>query len=311
MNPLLEEALKKEKLVFNDLNNKRRQADLIPLEFDYDYNPVKFDFERYTAKKMGKKSVDNFLTIIKETKGAKVIDVCCGPGWVSLLASTRGANVSGYDISDIAIANANISHDRNIDRIQFADGKLEYFNQSVHSIPFLDQEKSVNVFIGWSAFHHLDEMDNFFKRMQFSLKDGGYIISVDDIGSKKINRIITWVLKFILPLKGVTYANKIGSIGTYLRKLYEPEVEWHTPMESFVGKHENAAQKIEDILKSDYNVIHNYRYCAFIHYFVYDLGGPNWFRKMVFDILWPLDCFLVSVGICKGNLRFMAVKKNS
>jgi ubiquinone/menaquinone biosynthesis C-methylase UbiE len=309
MNSSLENAINNEKEFFNSLNYSRRQSQDVPPEFDYDYSPLKFDFERYTSKIMGRKSVGIYLSVIKEIKGGKVIDVCCGPGWVSLLGAKNGASVSGYDISDVAIGNANEMKSKNLEQINKSNGSLEYHNHSVHSIPFLDQKESVNLYIGWSAFHHLDEMDIFFERMKFSLKNGGYIISIDDIGSNKSNRVITWMLKFLLPIKGLSYSTKISNLGRYFKKLVQPEVEWHTPMEEFVGKHENAAQKIEDILQSEFEIVHNYRYCAFIHYFVYDIAGPNWFRKAVFDILWPIDKFCVWSGICKGNLRFILAKK--
>lgn len=146
--------------------------------------------------------------------------------------------------------------------------------------------------------------------MKFSLKPGGYIISIDDIGSNKLNRVITWFLKFLLPIKGLSYFDKISSLRKYWGKLVQPEVEWHTPMEEFVGKHENAAQKIEDILQNEYEIVYNYRYCSFLHYFVYDIAGPDWFRKTVFNILWPIDRFCVWLGICKGNLRFILAKKH-
>ncbi|BFG70364.1 hypothetical protein KACHI17_12450 [Sediminibacterium sp. KACHI17] len=309
MNLSLEEVMRQEKEVFNHLNNLRSSAETIPLEFDYDYVPSKFDFERYTGKKMGRRSVLNYIKLVNDNPGIKIVDVCCGPGWVSLLAATRGARVYGYDISNVAIENAKLSRERNLQKIIENKGTLEYYNQSVHTIPFLDDQKSVDLFIGWSAFHHLDQMELFFERMNTALKDGGYIISVDDIGSKKINRIITWGLKFILPIKGLSYTNKISKIGKYFQKLIQPEVEWHTPMEQYVGKHENAAQKIEDILSRDYEIVHNYRYCGFVHYFVYDLAGPDWFRKIMFDLLWNLDRLFVWTKLCKGNLRFILAKK--
>jgi hypothetical protein len=77
----------------------------------------------------------------------------------------------------------------------------------------------------------------------------------------------------------------------------------------YVGKHENAAEKIERILVTDYKIVHNYRYCAFIHYFIGDLSGPIWFKKSIFFILFNLDNLLIKSKICKGNLRFMAAQK--
>ena len=173
----------------------------------------------------------------------------------------------------------------------------------------LSQENKVDFYIGWSAFHHLDKLDDFFDKMNYSLKNGGYIISVDDIGSHKINRIITWIFKFILPLKNISYSQKFQNIFSYFLKIFKPEKEWHTPMEEFVGKHENAVEKIKIILERDYYIVNNYRYCAFVHYFILDLAGPIWFKKIIFSALWSFDKFLIKTKICKGNLRFMLAKK--
>jgi len=309
MNKNLEESLLKEKTFFNYLNELRDNKTSIPLEFDYDYEPIEFDFNRYIGKKMGEDTVNNFIKIVVSKKNPTIIDVCCGPGWVSLMAATRGARVCGYDISDTAILKAKAMSRKHEDIILKNGGTIEYYNQSVHEIPSLNIKESVDIYVGWSAFHHLDQMENFFEKMHFSLKKEGYIISVDDIGSKKINRIITWFFKFILPLNTLSYKSKLYNLFKYLKKIFEREHEWHTPMEEYVGKHENAAEKIEKILTKDYKIIHNYRYCAFVHYFIGDIAGPNWFKKNIFLILFTFDRFLIKTKICKGNLRFMAAQK--
>ena len=64
-------------------------------------------------------------------------------------------------------------------------------------------------------------------------------------------------------------------------------------MEEFVGKHENAVEKIKIILERDYYIVNNYRYCAFVHYFILDLAGPIWFKKIIFSALWSFDKFLI------------------
>ena len=305
----LEKSIKNEIDLFNFINTERQNSDFIPVEFDYDLNPIEFDFDRYVSKKMGEKSISILINIVDSIKKPTIIDVCCGPGWVSLLSARRGANVFGYDITDIGIKNANLNKERNINFILEKGGSLNYFNQNVHTIPFLNESNSVDLYIGWSAFHHLDNLDNFFENMFKSLKSNRYVISVDDIGSKKINRILTWFFKFILPIKNLTYFQKFKNVFKYLKKLFMAEIEWHTPMEEFVGKHENAVEKIENILIKDYLIINNYRYCAFVHYFIFDLAGPNWFKKIIFNTLWKFDNLLVDTKICKGNLRFILAKK--
>jgi hypothetical protein len=123
--------------------------------------------------------------------------------------------------------------------------------------------------------------------------------------------MIAWIFKFILPLKELSYREKINRLPSYVSKLFRAEQEWHTPMERYVGKHSSAAGQIEEILSSRCDVVHNYRYSAFVHYFVYDIAGPDWFKKGVFDVLFALDGVLTAIGVCKGNLRFMAVKKKA
>jgi SAM-dependent methyltransferase len=305
----LEKSIHEEKELFNSINNKREISEFIPVEFDYDLVPENFDFDRYAIKKIGQKSINFLVDTLKSLDHPLLVDVCCGPGWVSLLSATRGANVYGYDITEVGLRNANLSKERNKDNISKMGGSLEYFNQNVHTIPFLNKQNMVDFYIGWSAFHHLDKLDDFFDRMNYSLKSGGYIISVDDIGSHKINRIFTWFFKFILPLKNISYIQKFKNIFKYILKIFQPEKEWHTPMEEFVGKHENAVEKIELILKRDYLIVSNYRYCAFIHYFILDIAGPIWFKKIIFSILWSFDKFLIATKICKGNLRFILAKK--
>ena len=113
----LEKSIKKEIELFNLINAERQNSDFIPVEFDYDLNPIKFDFDRYVSKKMGQKSVSILIDLVNSIKKPTIIDVCCGPGWVSLLSARRGANVFGYDITDIGIKNANLNKERNINFI--------------------------------------------------------------------------------------------------------------------------------------------------------------------------------------------------
>lgn len=304
----LEDALKNEREFFNVINSNREKSPLLPLEFDFDHDDPT-DFNRTVGKVMRQKFIDCYETELTKIKNAKVIDICCGPGWLSLFSALRGNEVEGYDFSEKAIAIAKNMSEKKAELMKSKKGSLKYTQLDVNKIEALNHANSIDVAIGWSAFHHIDNIEDYLNKVYKSLRTGGLIVSTDDIGSKKINRIITWFLKFLLPIKNLSYKEKFKNLLIYIPKIFKSEHEMHTPMEEYVGKHGDAVQKIENFIESNFEVIMNERHSAFLHYFVYDLDGTLRQKKCIFKILYNLDKLLINLKVCKGNLRFIIAKK--
>ena len=302
-------ALDGERLFFDEINSFRENLNEIPLEFDYDHEDEN-SFKRYAQKTMIKESIDKLISEVSKIKNPKVIDVCCGPGWISSLLELRGASCHGYDFSSVAVKNAKIMRNKNLKSIKSANGKLEFTELDVQKIPELKSKESLDAVIGWSAFHHLDGIESYLDNVYNSLSSGGLIATKDDIGSEKLNRIISWFFQFILPIKTVTYKEKFFNFFTYIKKIFEKEHEMHTPMEEYVGKHSDAVGLIQDVIERDYKVVFNKSHGAFVQYFILDLKGSLLFKKIIFKILWNLDNALIILVICKGNLKAIIGKKH-
>ena len=114
--------------------------------------------------------------------GGDVLDICCGPGGISLELARNGLNVNGYDISPDAISVANKMKDENPFKNKF--GKLNYECKDVQLIDF--NNKRYDTIIGISAFHHIYDLEPFLFKCKASLTNNGMMVTFDDIGSKVV-----------------------------------------------------------------------------------------------------------------------------
>jgi 2-polyprenyl-3-methyl-5-hydroxy-6-metoxy-1,4-benzoquinol methylase len=307
----LSDSLFKEASFFNDLINSKYKQGRIPLQADYrratkyipnnssDDEPIDPELfnilEGDVHRIMLKKIIDN---------GGNVLDVCCGPGGISLELAREGLNVEGFDLSPDAIFVANKMKNENPFNENF--GSLKYECLDVNLINF--ENKKYDSIIGISAFHHIYDLEIFLSKCHESLTNNGIMVTFDDIGFSKIDFFIKNSLMFVLPKRGLSYKKKFLRLIDYVffRKRFSNEI--FSPMEVWASKHDEASDLILDFwtikLKTDYI----YYYGAFSGFVCGTLAGPDWFRYPVAKLLVRLDKLLIKIGVCKGFYRVIISK---
>lgn len=235
----------------------------------------------------------------------QILDVCCGPGWFSLEAARAGRSAVGFDISGEAIALARNYYQLNK---SYLPGSIEYVNESVE-IADLSNYKFTGV-MGWSAFHHLNDPNEFLERVYHMLPKGGVIVTFDDLDSGFLEKGFRYALKFLFPIYEYTYFQKIKFIFNLLRGKASLNVMSHSPMEIMSDKHGMAAEVIRNKMVGLFSPIYDIEFGAFSVYVCMSLKGPKLFRYAVAHFVVWLDRIMCKVGVCKGSYRIIvSIKK--
>ncbi|MCX6165242.1 MAG: class I SAM-dependent methyltransferase [Ignavibacteriae bacterium] len=105
--------------------------------------------------------------------GCKVLDVCCGSGRHSIELAKRGFNVTGFDLSDYLIRQANRQkkglEERNLKlNFQIKDMRIFNFKKSFDVV--------INIFSSFGYFENDSENFKVFINVNSSLKKNGYFV---------------------------------------------------------------------------------------------------------------------------------------
>jgi 2-polyprenyl-3-methyl-5-hydroxy-6-metoxy-1,4-benzoquinol methylase len=111
------------------------------------------------------------ISKIKENKTLKIADFGCGRGWLSNKLSEFG-QVTGFDISELAVANAKKS---------FPDSTFVCLDAS-QDIP-LDFSEKFDLVVSSEVIEHIDDQENYLKNIHQLLKKEGNVIITTPNGS--------------------------------------------------------------------------------------------------------------------------------
>src|SRR2546423_4584911 len=244
---------------------------------------------------------DRFIEMASHAPGGRVLDICCGPGWLSLELARRGQHVDAYDLSPEAIALA---------RRMLADnpytkgfGSVSYHLQDVTEVD-LGTER-YDAVTGSSAFHHIHDLPQFMERIWRALKPGGVVVTIDDMPRGRLELNIDRVLRFLLPTYHHGYSKKARLA---LRRITgEPgPPEIFSPME--MGKHDSVYE-ISKIWYEKFEVIQDVHFNAFSLAPLMRLKAPSFIRYPLAKAVVAFDRLLCRTGICHGFVRVMIGRK--
>jgi ubiquinone/menaquinone biosynthesis C-methylase UbiE len=101
-------------------------------------------------------------------QGAKIFDLCCGMGRHSLALADLGYNVTGMDLSEVLLNEAN--------RLD-PNGKVRFFKGDMRQIPLMDEfDAVVNLFTSFGYFTDDAENEQVLHEMSRLLKQNGKFI---------------------------------------------------------------------------------------------------------------------------------------
>ncbi len=243
-----------------------------------------------------------FLALAAQRPGGRMLDICCGMGWLSLELARRGQIVDAYDISPGALAVGRRMLAENPYKDGF--GALTYNLQDVTEVDL--GVAKYDAVIGSSAFHHIHDLAAFMDRITAALKPGGIIVTVDDMPIGEKERALARMLRLALPTFDRSYRHKAVDAWRRIFGITKAPPEIFTPMER--GKHDSVFE-IADIWHQRYEILEESTYGAFSHGPCMTVKGPDAFRYGVARIIVALDLFCCQRRWTKGFIRVIVGHK--
>lgn len=308
--PNFKRAITAEGKFFDEVAKIRTQDGRVPLEADRrvaeKYIPSKHEKLPVVDPKMAsileKGFTDKFISSVAHKKGGRVLDICCGSGWLALELGRNGLHVDAYDVSKEAITLAKKTLRNNPYKEGF--GKVNYHCTDVSKID-LGVEK-YDAITGWAAFHHLPDPFDFMERAKIALKSNGIIATYDDLEMGRLAKFIELTLRFILPQIHHSYSEKLFYAAQILAKKRIIPEEIFSPMEE--AKHTSVVE-ITEYFNENFDVIWSVRKNAFAGVPLMTVGGPDWFRYNVGRVIVGLDTVLCRLGIVRGFDQIIVARK--
>ena len=245
-----------------------------------------------------------FIRSVAHRPSGRVLDICCGPGWLALELGRSGQTVEAYDLSPAALEMAQRMLDENPYREGF--GKVSYHLADVSTVDL--GSHNFDAVSGWSAFHHIPDLDVFVDRVWRALTPGGVIATLDDLPVGRMERFLGRLFKLLLPTWDRTYRDKVIYCFNLLRGRQTLPSEIFSPME--IEKHD-AVEDICRLWYEKFEVTVDVTFGAFSLQPAMHVAGPNWFRYGVAHLLVSLDRLLCKLHLCRGGYRVMIGRKRT
>jgi len=306
----IKKVQKEEAKFFNNVARIRTKDGHIPIEADIrratKFIPKKDELLPVIDPKLseildgGNREI--FLDLVAHKPGGRVLDLCCGSGWLSLELARRGQIVDAYDLSPDAILLAKKTLSQNT--FQKGFGSINYNVGDVSDVD-IGIEK-YDAITGWAAFHHLPDPSDFIMRANLALKPEGVIATYDDLEMGKLEKILELTLRLFLPQIHYSYLDKISILFQLLTTKRKLPVEIFSPMEE--AKH-HSVEDITTLFKDEFNVIYFNQKNAFVGTPVMTMAGSDKFRYGVARFLVKLDRVLCKIGLVKGFDQIIVAKK--
>jgi 2-polyprenyl-3-methyl-5-hydroxy-6-metoxy-1,4-benzoquinol methylase len=235
----------------------------------------------------------------------RVLEVCCGMGWLSLELGRHGQTVDAYDLSPEAISIGKRMLAENPYKDGF--GTVRYHVQDVTQIDL--GEEQFDAICGWSAFHHIPDLPKFMDRVRRALKPGGIVATIDDCPRGRLEGALDRAFRLLLPSYHRTYSQKFLASLKRLMRVSQAPPEVGSPMDLDEGKHETVHDMI-DLWSKQFEIVENIQFNAFVSSPIMSLSGPDWFRYPMAHMLVRLDKILCQAGVCNGYLRLLIGRKD-
>lgn len=122
------------------------------------------------------RGLDGLVALSGAATGHHVLDVACGPGFLTMTFATRAAHATGFDATDAFLDLARREAERR------GLGNVEFRSGDAESLPFADE--SFDVVACRAAFHHFPRPERVLAEMARVTRAGGKLVIGDMVGSE-------------------------------------------------------------------------------------------------------------------------------
>lgn len=274
----------------------RRATRVIPLkEGDEPVDPRMYDIQQKYYR-------ERYLASCAHKPGGKVLDICCGPGWLALELGRRGQFVDAYDISPLAIETAKKMLAENPFTEGF--GEVRYHLEDVSKVDL--GTETLDAISGWSAFHHLPDFHEFMDKAYRALKPGGIIATLDDYEQGVLEKWLVRLSVLLLPTYRRSYACKCLHAWNRITGKTQASPEIFSPAEQ--AKY-STVHDIQHVWKTRFELIEEFPFNAFALNPTLWLKGPDAFRYPLAHTLNAVDRFLIRTHIALPQARILISRK--
>ena len=149
--------------------------------------------------------IDEFLNHIRP--GMRVLELGCGAGWLTLAMAQRGADATGVDISEEALAVAREYYESIREEVP---GSVRYEIADLNHLSLAADSYDVIAVCG--ALHHLINVRHTIEELQKALRPSGLFWASElSGGESRVAVYLTGALMFLLPIE-ISYREKISSL---------------------------------------------------------------------------------------------------
>lgn len=248
---------------------------------------------------------------------SSLLDVGCGPGYLSLEIARAGYHVTGIDISEKAIDIAKKTLESNPFKDGF--GSLEYRVSS-----FGDFEGIFDVILFRGSIHHMNNPESSIAKAIDLLKPGGLLLCIEPCHEqwRKQDAAQVALIRGLLSLTGHWYENSLGDellldqkkFEGYIDDVYTEYVSEKDPNESMGQSPNDNSSNGHDILVALRKHLIELEYndgVSFIYRMLGGLRGPDNLVHKMASLLTIYDRICVNEGFMKSNNFFFIGRKKS
>ena len=210
---------------------------------------VHYDSEFYdnrTFKETGNSLNEIELEFLTNLKGKKVLHLQCHFGQDSISLSKLGAEVTGVDLSDVAIEKA-----RNLAKEM--DANTKFICSDVYNLPNVHDEKYDVIFSSYGAVGWLPDSNQWAKVISHFLKPGGKFVFAEF-------HPVVWMFDDSIEKVAYRYFNSEPIIeeeeGTYTDKdadISETYVSWNHGLSEIFNSLKNNGLQVTEFREYDYS----------------------------------------------------------
>ena len=259
-----------------------------------------------------------FLKLIKKFinkpfNDISVLEIGCGPGYMSLELARAGLNVTGIDISQECIKIANEYSEK--DPFKENRGNLDYFcGDFLSDETFLENKFDLVFTLG--ALHHFSDQETIMKRVKKILKVDGIIIAHEPVRDKvtKLGAAISFLIRSLISISGgfyKTYPQKNLNLDQQINDLYNElkyEDDGGNNLQSINDNEAGYAEMYPNLISSFHELNFEWRYALFHEI----IGGLRFDEKINEEIslfIRDIDKYLVAKQLIQGTEFIFVGKK--